>query len=289
MGEKTCRNLLHNGGRQVRIAVCDSGLGGLDIAARLWSKGGAGELFYFNVWPEVDRGFGKMEPEERVQVWERAFDGIMAYSPDLLVIGCNTLSVVHRRSSRLGDPRCPVVDIVDAAVDVCGTFLRENPGRKLLILGTAETVNSGCYRNMLIDSGIAPERIGGLPLPGLATLIENDPFSDSVRERMKSGLAELPSSDLSSHALGLCCTHFGYVSELWHEIFRPAALLNPNENILKNVAFPREGEGITVRFISRIPLSESKIAAMKGLFAAAPPVAEALVHYEYVPDLYRVR
>ena len=275
----------------MKIAVCDSGLGGLDIAARLWAKGGAGELLYFNVWPEVDRGFGKMSPEERVQVWERAFDGIMEYAPDLLVIGCNTLSVVHRRSGRAGDPRCPVLDIVDAAVDVCGTFLRNEPEKKLLILGTAETVNSGCYRNMLIESGISPERIAGLPLPGLATLIEQAPFSAEVEERIASGYAEITAStaDLSSYALALCCTHFGYVSPAWQKIFKPAALLNPNENILKDLSFPAGEGGIKVTFISKIPLNESKIAAMKGLFSSAPPVAEALENYLFTPGLYKVR
>ena len=275
----------------MRIAVCDSGLGGLDIAARLWAKGGEGELFYFNVWPEVDRGFGKMPPEERVQVWERAFDGIMKYAPDLLVIGCNTLSVVHRRSRRYGDPRCPVVDIVDAAVGVCGEFLRSAPDKKLLILGTAETVNSGCYKNMLIDSGIAPERIDGVPLPGLATLIEAAPFSKEVEERMLAGFAEAVEKvgDVGNYALGLCCTHFGYVSALWERIFKPAALLNPNENILKDVAFPAGQGGISVEFISRIPLPDSKISAMKELFTAAPPVAEALEHYKFTPGLYQVR
>lgn len=275
----------------MRIAVCDSGLGGLDIAARLWAKEGAGELFYFNVWPETDRGFGKMPPEERVQVWERAFDGIMKYAPDLLVIGCNTLSVVHRRSRRFGDPRCPVLDIVDAAVDICGSFLRNEPDKKLLILGTAETVNSGCYRNMLIDSGIAPERIDGVPLPGLATLIEAAPFSKEVEERMLAGFAEAVEKvgDIRNYALGLCCTHFGYVSALWNRIFHPAALLNPNENILKDVAFPAGEGGISVEFISKIPLPESKISAMKELFTAAPPVAEALEHYKFTPELYQVR
>lgn len=275
----------------MRIAVCDSGLGGLDIAARLWAKGGRGELLYFNVWPEIDRGFGKMPPEERVQVWERAFDGIMNYAPDLLVIGCNTLSVVHRRSRRYGDPRSPVVDIVDAAVGVCGEFLRRAPDKKLLILGTAETVNSGCYKNMLIDSGIAPERIDGVPLPGLATLIEAAPFSKEVEERMLAGFAEAVEKvgDVGNYALGLCCTHFGYVSALWERIFKPAALLNPNENILKNVAFPAGEGGISVEFISKIPLPDSKISAMKELFTAAPPVAEALEHYKYTPELYQVR
>lgn len=275
----------------MRIAVCDSGLGGLDIAARLWAKEGAGELFYFNVWPETDRGFGKMPPEERVQVWERAFDGIMKYAPDLLVIGCNTLSVVHRRSRRFGDPRCPVLDIVDAAVDICGSFLRNEPDKKLLILGTAETVNSGCYRNMLIDSGIAPERIDGVPLPGLATLIEAAPFSKEVEERMLAGFAEAVEKvgDVRRYALGLCCTHFGYVSALWNRIFHPAALLNPNENILKDVAFPAGEGGISVEFISKIPLPESKISAMKELFTATPPVAEALEHYKFTPELYQVR
>lgn len=275
----------------MRIAVCDSGLGGLDIAARLWKKGGEGELFYFNVWPEVDRGFGKMPPEERVQVWERAFDGMMRYAPDLLVIGCNTLSVVHRRSSRWADPRCPVVDIVDAAVGVCDRFLQRNPGNKLLILGTAETVNSGCYRNKLIERGVAAERIAGLPLPGLATLIEQSPFSHEVEERISAGLADAHAAlgDLSSYALGLCCTHFGYVSEFWDKIFAPVALLNPNEDILEGIAFPAGTGGIRVTFISRIPLTESKISAMKELFISAPPVAEALMQYQLTPDLYQVR
>lgn len=274
----------------MRIAVCDSGLGGLDIASRLWLKGGTGELLYFNVWPEPDRGFGKMDPEERAEVWERAFDGIMAYKPDLLVIGCNTLSVVHRRSRRRGDPRTAVVDIVDAAVSVCGNFLRNNPGKKLLITGTAETVNSNCYKNMLVESGIEADRIDGLPLPGLATLIENAPGTEAVAERMRQGRNEISRiADFKDHALGLCCTHFGYVAPLWREIFAPDSLLNPNEEILKDVAFP-QGEGeIKVTFYSKIPLAKEKIAALKGLFAAAPPVAEALENYRFVPDLYRVR
>lgn len=180
---------------------------------------------------------------------------------------------------------------MDAAVDVCGTFLRNNPGKKLLILGTAETVNSGCYKNMLIDSGIAPERISGLPLPGLATLIEQSPDSPEVEARIAAGYAEAAAAtaDLQSYALGLCCTHFGYVSPVWEKIFRPAALLNPNENILKKLSFPPGEGGIKVTFISKIPLPGSKIGAMKGLFAAAPPVAEALEQYRYTPDLYQVR
>jgi len=275
----------------MRIAVCDSGLGGLDIAARLFSKGGCGELLYFNVWPEPDRGFSKMEHGERVAVWERAFDGIMEYRPDLLVIGCNTLSVVHRQCARLGDPRCPVKDIVDAAVSVCGAFLRGNPEKKLLILGTAETVNSGCYRNKLIDSGIAPGRIGGIPLPGLATLIETDPGSAAVENRIREEAVKAQAlyGALHDYALGLCCTHFGYVSSLWRRIFGPAALLNPNEAILEGVAFPAGEGGITVKFFSKIPLPESKIKAMKPLFAAVPPVAKALEEYAYTPELYSVR
>ena len=275
----------------MRIAVCDSGLGGLDIAAKLYAKGGCGELFYFNVWPEPDRGFGKMPPEERVSVWERAFDGIMKYLPDLLVIGCNTLSVVHRRSARAGSTAAPVVDIVDAAVGICGDYLRANAEKKLLILGTAETVNSGCYRNMLIESGIAPERISGVPMPGLATLIEAAPFDAAVEQRIREGYAEALSvcGDVRDHALGLCCTHFGYVSEIWQRVFEPAALLNPNERILDGVSFPEGQGGIKVRFISKIPMPESKITAMLPLFGSVPAVADALKHYEYTPGLYSVR
>jgi hypothetical protein len=135
-----------------------------------------------------------------------------------------------------------------------------------------------------------PEGIGGLPLPSLATLIENLPGSPEIRERVLQGKKELPSDlDFSQYGLGLCCTHFGYIAPVWQELFAPDALLNPNEEILQGISFPPGNRGIKVDFYSKIPLSDTKIAGMKTLFASAPPVAEALENYHFTPDLYQVR
>lgn len=275
----------------MRIAVCDSGLGGLDIAARLYRKGGKGELFYFNVWPDPNRGFGKMTPPERKEVWEKAFDSILTYKPDLLVIACNTLSVVHRRSARCGSSKVKVLDIVEAAVNITGDFLKSHPEKNLLILGTAETVNSQCYKNLLVEEkGILPSRIAGVPCPGVATAIEKDPEGAEVKELISSFAGEahaLLGEDLSSFALGLCCTHFGYVPELWNKYFAPHCLLNPNERILEGTSFPGGKGEITVKMLSKIPIPESKKEAMLPFFTdSAPGIAEALKNYTYIPDLF---
>ena len=274
----------------MKIAVCDSGLGGLDIAARLYSKGGEGELIYFNVWPEVDRGFGKMPPEERVCVWEKAFESIASFKPDLLVIGCNTLSVIHRRSGKYACGTLPVLDIVDAATGILGDFLRENPEKNLLILGTAETVHSQCYKKRLVESGTAASRIAGLPCPGVATAIEKSPSGKELEELIAHFAREgrnLLGEDLSSFALGLCCTHFGYVPELWKKYFSSEILLNPNERILENTAFPEGNGKIRVKIISKIPIPEEKKIAMLPFFAEnAPGIAEALKNYSFIPDLF---
>lgn len=274
----------------MRIGVCDSGLGGLDIAARLYRKGGTGELLYFNVWPDPNRGFGKMPPEERVCVWEKAFESLLAHKLDLLIIGCNTLSIVHRRSRSFGSGKVPVLDIVDAAVSVTGDHLRANPEKNLLILGTAETVNSNCYKNILVEEGISPARIAGVPCPGVATAIEKDPAGNEVRELIASFAGEakkLLGEDLTNFALGLCCTHFGYVPELWKEYFSPDALLDPNERILEKTAFPEGEGGIKVKVLSKIPIPESKIEGMQPFFAErAPALADSLRNYEFVPNLF---
>jgi hypothetical protein len=109
------------------------------------------------------------------------------------------------------------------------------------------------------------------------------------RIREEAVKAQALYGSLKDYALGLCCTHFGYVSSLWRRVFEPAALLNPNETILEGIAFPPGEGGITVKFLSKIPLPESKINAMKPLFAAVPPVAKALEEYLYTPGLYSVR
>ena len=225
-----------------RVIVCDSGLGGLNIASRFFSKeskaGGNTELLYFNVYPSATCGFNKL-PSIRAQeeVFRNVLEGMKKYSPDLCLIACNTLSIVYNRLSKWYTPPFPVQGLVETAVDGMFQALEKEQESSLLILGTKSTVESKVYENALIDRGIAPERIKGLACPGLATLLESDPAAEEVRVRISGYAAEadkLFSSKQKKLFLGLCCTHFGFASGIWKSEFAKVSgsgveLVNPNE------------------------------------------------------------
>ena len=225
-----------------RVIVCDSGLGGLNIASRFFAEtsndGEACELFYFNAYPAATCGFNKL-PSLRAQeeVFRNVLEGMKKYSPDLCLIACNTLSIVFDRLSKWYTPSFPVQGIVEAAVDGMFQALEKEPESSLLILGTKSTVESKVYENALIDRGIFPERIKGLACPGLATLLESDPAAEEVAARIAGYAAEaenLFSSKQKKLFLGLCCTHFGFASDIWIGAFSKVfgsgvELVDPNK------------------------------------------------------------
>ncbi len=92
--------------RKVLIALIDSGLGGLSICAEMEQALQRQPLFrnaaliYFNVWPEQIRGYNILSSvSERVRVFNRALSGIKIFSPDLIMIACNTLSALYDRTA----------------------------------------------------------------------------------------------------------------------------------------------------------------------------------------------
>ena len=177
------------------VIVCDSGLGGLNIASGFFNEANRGfeacRLIYFNAYPAKDAGFNKL-PTERSQeeLFREVLESMKKFSPDMCLIACNTLSIVYERLAKWYTPEFPVVGIVDAAVEKMFDALQKNPGSQLLILGTKSTVESQVYAKKLIGKGVDPERIYGLGCPGLATLLEADPDAPEVVEKIAQYAAE---------------------------------------------------------------------------------------------------
>ena len=234
-----------------KIIVCDSGLGGLNIAEHFFSAENVGkepcELIYFNAYPSADCGFNKL-PSLRAQeeVFRDVLESMKKFSPDRCLIACNTLSIVYGRLRSWYEPPFPVEGIVDIATEGMFTALKSDPRSSLLILGTKSTVESGVYRNLLIEKGIQPERIRSCACPGLATELESEPdVSDPADPDVAAGIfghvigTALKAATLFERKpeklfLGLCCTHFGFVSDLWLKHFGKfvtgnVELVNPNE------------------------------------------------------------
>ena len=263
------------------LILCDSGLGGLDIAAPFFQKSGDPEwnLIYINAFPDVKFGFNDLA-DSRMQedVFQAVLESMTRYSPAMCLIACNTLSIVWQRLSERWKPPFPVVGIVETAVNGMTLAAAHNPEARLLILGTATTVASQVYPNALQKRGINGSRIHSLACPGLAKLIEQDPAAPEVRQWIANyagQAANLLSEKKEKLFLCFCCTHYGYAETFWREEFGrhfgQVAVLNPNRMMVM------DGPAGGFAYHARIPLTEHQRQAMSAWFErSTPPIAAAL-------------
>ena len=278
-----------------RIVVCDSGLGGLNIAGHFFSPREAAEpceLVYFNAYPEAGRGFNKL-PDDRAReaLFRNVLDGIARFEPDLCLVACNTLSIVWENLKTYWRPAFPVAGIIDTAVEAMAETLEREPDASLLILGTKSTAASGLYPERLARRGIDACRIRSLGCPGLATLLESDPASPEVAARIAEYAREaralfpvLP----AKLQLGLCCTHFGFASSLWRRAFErafgvPVGVVDPNDRFGGNFRAEK------FSYHARIGLFAGARENIGRYFAAsAPAIAEALRNAEPESTLFEL-
>lgn len=278
-----------------RIVVCDSGLGGLNIASHFFTGTTENkkrcEVIYFNAYPSPQYGFNKLSSErEQEELFRNVFEGMKKFSPDHCLIACNTLSIIYERLKKWYTPAFEVSGIVDAAVDGMFDTLQKNPGSSVLILGTKSTVESGVYAQKLIARGIAPERIKALGCPGLATLLESDPSAQEVQSSIAGyagAAAGLFETEPEKLFCALCCTHFGFASEIWKREFSSrfsgfAGLIDPND--LLGTEFSAD----VFSYHSRIDFFPGARESMSAYFAnTAPPIADALKTAEAEDDLFQ--
>jgi glutamate racemase len=294
------------GRNTVRIAVLDSGLGGLSICADLESSLQECALFkqatllYFNVWPEQNRGYNSLESvAERISVFDRALEGVSNFQPDLIMIACNTLSVIYDRTPFSRHTTIPVLDIVDFGVDLIYSALRDYPDSQALILGTRTTVSEKVHQQKLMQKGVDRHRIKAQACHGVATEIEKDPKGAAVETLIDAYMEEAAPKLIHRKTIlvALCCTHFAYSSDIFKNklldrLSAEIVILNPNAEMSGSLfidtplgTFPRAE--ISIKVISKIVLVQSKIHSMSNAVRmTSNRTANALVNYEYQPDLF---
>lgn len=279
-----------------RVIVCDSGLGGLNIAAHFFEHNTfqkeSCELIYFNAYPEPDRGFNKLSSERaQEELFRNVLEGMKTFSPDLCLIACNTLSIVYDRLKKWYAPSFPVIGIVDTAVECMFNALKNDPESSILILGTKSTVESGVYANRLIGRGIEKYRIKALACPGLATLIESDPLSAEVEKSITcyaDSAVELFERRDPKIYCALCCTHFGFAAEIWKQKFSAvfsnfSGVVNPNDFLGSDYSAQ------TLQYQSRISFFPGSRENMSRWFAkTVPQITEALNSARHNPELFQL-
>ncbi|MFA9452768.1 MAG: aspartate/glutamate racemase family protein [Candidatus Aminicenantaceae bacterium] len=294
--------------KDVTIVVTDSGLGGLSIVADAEQRMLAFKNFrsvrlvFFNALFSEQGGYNSLRSRsEKIRVFDSALLSIEEkYHPDLILIGCNTLSVLHPDTAFSRESGVPVTGIVDAGVDLIAQGLRQHPESRVLIFGTQTTVAEGTYRRELLHKGFLTERIIQQACPDLVPYIERGYDSDETEMLISAYAAEaiktLP--DPSATVLvSLNCTHYGYSLDLWRSAFldqgiQPAAFLNPNRRMLDFLFIPEtqdryQDTRVSVEVVSMVEIGKARQKSIGSrLRNTSPQTTAALSGYQWDPALF---
>ncbi len=294
---------------KVVVLVTDSGLGGLSVMADIAGKFEKEhpfkevQLIFANALADTNYLYNQMSStDEKVGVFNDALTGMTQnYHPDIIMIACNTLSVIYPLTEFSRSTEIPVIDIVDFGVKMMLDYLHDHPDDAVVIMGTPTTIAQDSHCQRLIDAGIAPERIVTQPCDMLESEIQNDPESD-ITETMidmyaSEAVDKLPAESGLGLGVGLCCTHYGYSGKSFESSFatlsgKNVKVLNPNTAMSRFLFRPEydnryESTGISARVVSRVPISKEAVASIgKMLSKDSEPVAEALRSYELNRNLF---
>lgn len=295
--------------KDITIAVTDSGLGGLSILAeavdrsRTWKGFNRIDFIFFNSLFSNRGGYNSLAThEEKVLVFDSALHSLESHlHPDLILIGCNTLSAIYEETAFAERQKIPVKGIIDAGVELASASLKNHPEAKIILFGTQTTVSQKTHQERLVKKGFLPERIVYQACPDLVNYIESGYHSAETEMLIYAYVDEAlkkVGSLRSPPLVSLNCTHYGYSQDLWAESFKshgiePAAILNPNSRMI-DFLFPPEIRNrfdktkISVRIISMVEIEKKKRDSLgQWLRRISPQTGVALENYELREDLFK--
>lgn len=293
--------------KNLTIVMTDSGLGGLSVMADVANKlqelnaYDSVQLLFVNALFSAEGGYNSLSTsEEKRRVLDSALSRMEAlYHPDLLLIACNTLSIVYPTTSFSSSTQIPVQGIIDSGVAMMADRLKLNSESRILLFGTQTTIQENSHKKLLIHMGFLPDRIITQSCPDLVLYIEKDFDGEETEMLIQGYVDEALQITGEESPLFVCfgCTHYGYALDLWQKAFRElgqdvAGYINPNGGMARLFARPALRDRfartkIEARVISMVPIPEETVSSLADwLFLRSPEISRALRRYENIPDLF---
>ncbi len=291
----------------MRVAITDSGVGGLSVCAALEAElvrrglGDGLEVLYLNAALEDDYAYNAMPTRfEQLHTFDAFLCGATeTYNPDLLFIACNTLSVMFEDPFFAGHDRFPIRGIVDTGVNEILAALASDPTAGVAIFATPITIGGNTYRDRLLAAGVAPERIVQQACPGLPDAISNDVSGAEAAALLDrfvpEALARFASRPEKVFAF-LGCTHFGYQAPLFRSRLvaegEQAVVIDPNiaaaDTLIDPIIEAGVGRGqASFEVVSRYTIPERPLVSLaRYLGDRAPATLAALRDHTLRPDLF---
>ncbi len=189
------------------IGVFDSGIGGLTVLRELIKMFPHEDFLYV-----ADQGhcpYGTKTPEQISERVKKVTGFLVSQNAKAIVIACNTASV--RIASAREVTSVPVISVIQPT---CKRAVQLTKNKKVAVLATRSTINSGVYQSLLEKSGITPVP---LACSEFVEILENCTFdSPQGRAIVRGKLLEIKDGGMDVLIHG--CTHFSLLEPQMREV-----------------------------------------------------------------------
>lgn len=190
--------------RPARIAIMDSGLGGLTVFAEVQRALPAAELLYFA--DDAAFPYGALSDAQLIARVTKVVDDIIAQqAPDIIVLACNTASTLCLPTlrERFATPFVGTVPAIKPAA-------QQSRSRCISVLATPGTIARD-YTQELIATHAADCRVTKVAAPHLAAYAEaelrGEPVADTtIAEAIAPAFVQ--NGDRRTDTVVLACTHY---------------------------------------------------------------------------------
>jgi len=189
------------------IGIFDSGIGGLTVAHAIRQLLPNEDLVYFGDTAHLPYGD---KSEAAIQAYSiKIADVLLKKGCKVIVIACNSASsAAYELLREYVRKDAHIINVIDPMVEA---VVREFPNRKIGLIGTKRTVQSGIYARK-IDEARAGIELKTLATPLLAPMIEEGFFNNQISHEIIAQYLADPALE-GIEALILACTHYPLIRQ----------------------------------------------------------------------------
>ena len=188
------------------IAVFDSGLGGLTVAAEIHNRFPSEDLIFLADRARVP--YASLSPALITRYALECFDYLYSFDPKVIVVACNTVSAVCIDEIR-ARYNCPVLDVITPTADAAAAATNS---RRIGVIATTATVKRRAYDDQL-SSRLPDVQVFSQGCPLFVPLVEEGWTEGEIPEKIvEHYLQSIITADVDTAVLG--CTHYEYFHDL---------------------------------------------------------------------------
>jgi glutamate racemase len=208
----------------MRVAVFDSGIGGLTVVKSLLKSKLFEEIIYFGDTARVP--YGVKDKNTIIRYALEALEFFKNFEVDMMIVACNTVSAYALEELR-ANASFPIFGVIESGVLA---IKDENKNSNILIIGTKATINSKEYENRLKNLGY--QNIISKSTTLFVPIVEEGIFSGDVLDStMNYYFNNIKNIDI----LILGCTHFPLIAQNLSNYFDGAKTVHSGDAIVKHL------------------------------------------------------